>query len=90
MKKMQTFAKNDRVITEDHVKNWDNIQQLRNENRDLIDYACRFYCDSYQTLIQCIHCVSDQYTTTESNKAKILSLIAEERQALEGIEKIFA
>jgi hypothetical protein len=77
-------------LTKQHVAAVGQIVQLRKENRDLIDYAWRFYRDEWPDLMACVHCVSDQYTTTATNKQRLRELVDREQRALDGLKQLVA
>jgi hypothetical protein len=77
-------------LTKQHVAHFGEVVQLRKENRDLIDYAWRFYREDWNELLECAHCVSDRYTTTEKNKQRLRELVEREQQALDGLRQLVA
>ena len=77
-------------LSKQHVAAFGQIVQLRKESQDLIDYAWRFYRDEWPDLMACVHCVSDRYTTTESNKQRLRELVEKEQKALDGLRLLVA
>jgi hypothetical protein len=75
-------------LTKQHVAHFGEVVQLRKENRDLIDYAWRFYREEWPELMKCVHCVSDAYTTTETNKQRLRELVEKEQMALDGLKQL--
>lgn len=77
-------------LTKQHVADFGEVVQLRKENRDLIDYAWRFYREDWTELLECANCVSDRYTTTEANKKRLRELVEREQRALDGLKLLVA
>lgn len=74
---MLTVAEKPLALSEGHVAHFGKIAKLRRESRDLIDYANRFYQGQWSELMDCVHCVSDKYLDSESNRARIRELVAQ-------------
>lgn len=77
-------------LTKQHVAHFADVVQLRKENQDLIDYAWRFYREDWNELLECAYCVSDRYTTTETNKKRLRELVEREQRALDGLRQLVA
>jgi hypothetical protein len=77
-------------LTRQHVARFGEVIQLRKENRDLIDYAWKFYRYGWPDLMACVNCVSDTYTTTASNKERLRELVETEQKVLDGLKLLIA
>jgi hypothetical protein len=40
--------------------------------------------------MKCVHCVSDAYTTIETNKQRLRELVEKEQMALDGLKQLVA
>lgn len=78
------------TLSKSHLMNFGKIAQLRRENRDLIEYAHRFYQGQWGELMDCVHCVSDKYLDSESNRARIRELVAEQERIITGLKALVA
>ena len=87
---MQEVKTKSNGLTKKHVAAFGQIMKLRQESQDLIDYAWRFYREDWTELLQCAHCVSDTYTTTEINKQRLRELVDKEQQVLDGLRQLVA
>lgn len=77
-------------LTKNHIAHFGEVVQLRKENRELIDFAWKFYREDWKELLECAHCVSDRYRTTEANKKRLRELVEREQRALDGLRLLVA
>ena len=87
---MPTLTDKPVALSKSHVMSFGKIAQLRRENRDLIDYAHRFYQGQWAELMDCVHCVSDKFLDSESNRARIRELVAEQERIITGLKALLA
>lgn len=73
-----------------HIANFGKVTKLRRENRELIEYAHRFYRGQWTELMDCVHCVSDRYLDTQGNRARIRELVAEQERIISGLKALVA
>ncbi len=87
---MLTVAEKPVPLGKGHVANFGQIVKLRRDSRDLIDYAHHFYRGQWGELMDCVHCVSEKYLDSESNRARIRELVAEQEQIIAGLKALVA
>lgn len=87
---MPTLTEKPVALGKSHISNFGKIIQLRRESRELIDYAHRFYRGQWAELMDCVHCISDKYLDSESNRARIRELVAEQERIITGLKALVA
>ena len=87
---MLTVAEKPVPLGNRHVANFGQIVKLRRDSGDLIDYAHHFYRGQWGELMDCVHCVSEKYLDSESNRARIRELVAEQEQIIAGLKALVA
>lgn len=87
---MRTVAEKPAGLSKGHVAHFGKINKLRQESRDLIDYAHRFYTGQWSELMDCVHCVSEKYLDSESNRARIRELVTEQERIIAGLKALVA
>jgi len=87
---MPTLTEKPATLGMRHVTNFGKINQLRRESRGLIDYAHSFYQGQWAELMDCVHCVSDKYLDSASNRARIRELVAEQERIITGLKALVA
>jgi hypothetical protein len=87
---MSALKEQSAALSKSHIASFGKVVQLRRENQDLIEYAHRFYRGQWAELMECVHCVSDKHLDTQSNRARIRELVAEQERIISGLKALVA